>query len=393
MKFKDFVKVTEQDTKRESILKIYQMKPKVFVEFLKDLRPFVQDGQLDLEQVQASEKVDGAAIRFGYFEGQVFLESARSGIQTDPEFFKRAFGEMYRETLRSLQDNYTDSFKNIATKYGDFKVIGEMFYLANADIDEDGTVTFIATKYNANSFGDVGSMVMFDETVLRNNQFILTGSYKIRDEVAKLSNKDWTFIKTSKIKLSGNLKLTYTIGAEELEDLLNNPDNLLKPENTELAKDIQDRFVKTLEQAINERGSVFGLDTSTVEGIVLNIKDKMVGASNPEWSRLKKELFKTREDIETLKKDWLKSVTGGVTRNKIASLLANNEEQISRKFMSTVEKFRQDVLDVVDEFEKNKGNLPKNVAKSQRLFIDDFLEKLKRMNNDDVETFKQFVGI
>jgi hypothetical protein len=394
MKFKQFLKLNEGiDTKRSSLEKIQQMTGKKFVEFLTKIKPYIDKGKIDFDKLNVTEKVDGQSFRLSYYKGNIGAESSYSGLQTDPNYFKKPFGTPFKRVLEYSQKKLNNFLSKIAKKYGDYKVCGELLYIEDkiANDDGDGTVTIVATKYDLKKLGKIATFIMFNEMKWdeTNNTFIKSSSNKIINELTKLSNNDIKFVSTDTIKWSGKMDIEYNMSSEKIENILDNPDILLK--DRELLKKVQEEFVNAFQKIIKSKGSVFGVSSSVVEGIVLDIEDfGLVGASNPEWGLLKKIIFRYEIILDNLQKEFFKDLCGFLTKKKLKEYMEKNPNDLSEKLSKVLPIYKQKVKEVESKYKADKSDIPKSMIKSKDESLEYYFHRIQKIK--DIKTLSQYIN-
>jgi hypothetical protein len=383
MNFKTFYHLKENKLSnvRQPMLKINQMNPKQFVAFLTTLREHVKGGQLDLGNIDVTEKIDGMSLKIAYHDGKVKMESAHSGLKEKPSEFKGAFSKPFVTTFTHLNKNFKKKIGDIAKKHGDFKVQGEYLYTQDAPIDADGTVTFIATKYDPKKLGSLGTFVifnvyMFDEESGTFIPALTDQHHAILKAFSKLSTKELKFFKKTDIKWSGSLNLTYSIDNDRLEDILSDPSFLSDKKNKEVFETVRAQIDEVFQRAVEQRGSVLGIPSSVVEGIVLKFADgSSIGAQNPEWKKLKNELFDIPDRINDAVKNFTQKLTGYRAKKKVLEILndPSKRDEINDKYNSMIgAKFSREISTIANDWQRIRdgGELPKNIIATQGCFIE-----------------------
>jgi hypothetical protein len=152
------------DTPREAMTKIHQLTGKDLRVFLKNFVNGVNSSSL---LVKTTPKIDGYPFRVAWLGGKVMMELSYSGL-LDKEGVEAITGKGVFPHERKCYD-YVESHQN--KKMADFakslgldgvKLVGEL--LANGDefADEDGTITYVGTTYDATKLGKNGSLVIID---------------------------------------------------------------------------------------------------------------------------------------------------------------------------------------------------------------------------------------
>lgn len=168
-----------ESTKRQGIYHLYnpgnsmefpQIKFLDLVEYLKDLGKLENGKNFTIQ-----EKSDGAAFRMGIDdEGKFFIEQSYSGPIYDTDFIRAKYtqqsgrinrlGRGWYNIMKLLKsDKRTQScLSRIYKQNGPFKIIGEIFISELGYADDEGTLTFVASRYNKERLGKSATIIMFD---------------------------------------------------------------------------------------------------------------------------------------------------------------------------------------------------------------------------------------
>lgn len=387
------------DTKRRSMVKITQMNPKQFIEFIETLKTYVKGNKFDLSSIDVTEKIDGNALRIAVMDDTLYLESSYSGMKSSPSDFGGPFGKSFSETFKFLKKNMEKDLRQIAKKYSEFKLIGEYLYTDGAPIDPDGTVTFVATKYDASKLGTFGTFVAFDLQELNEDRSAFESggknSEQILKEIKKLSNAEFTFFTKNDIKWSGHLELTYEMDEDKLSEILSSKEFLSDKANKETFENIKHQIANAFTVAFATRGSVLGIPSSTVEGIVLNFENEglLVGAQNPEWKVLKNKIFEISDRLSDAFSEFTFSWSGFKADNKIRSLLDDdaNLEKFSDIYAKNLDGFKKTINDIKKDWMKIRSRIPANVEKLQGTVNDNTIEKYLNLTTD-IRSFKTAIA-
>jgi hypothetical protein len=376
------------------MLKIKAMNKKQFVEFLSLLTPYIKNGKVDTEGIDITEKIDGSSFRLSWFEDQLWGESSYSGMKDSPSQFGGPFGTQFKETLNYCQKTYTKDFKKL---FGDtyFKLVGELLYTKDADIDDDKTVTFIATKYNPNKLGALSTFVLFNVLKYDGDQFVDTFNAKekskILNSVKKLSNGDMKFLLPTDIKWKGHVDLQYSLDNHKVGDILTHPEVLLK--DKELLESTRAAVIEAFQSAIDKFGSELGTDMSAIEGIVMNFGGKKVSVQNPKWYKLKTELWDVPDKIQSANKTFFYNLIGKKGASYVRKFIDKNglEGIDDDTYRMAVKQLRKEYDDISRQFDDLKNELPKNLAKNHKISMENSTKMLDLLDENDISTLKKFL--
>ncbi|HPM74256.1 MAG TPA: RNA ligase family protein [Saccharofermentans sp.] len=376
-------------TKREAMKKIHQMNDKEFIQFFKELLPYIKNGAIDLDLLRITEKIDGSSFRFAVYQGEIFGETSNSGMQKADKFS----GPMknYGEVLRYIESKFGKKLLELHKKYGDFKVYGELFYLDGLPIDKDGTVTFVATKYDAKKLGTFATFVIFDILLLENGKFEKVPGHPLNKEIRALSNKEFTVLENNvDFRWNGSIPLFYEVDDKTMKKVVTNVDALDHEELESLRDKVNEAFVKYA----NEKGSLFGVKDSKVEGLVLHTIGGLVGIQNPEWKYVKEEYFKISGMLEERQKKFMADVTGYKARKFALKYVMDNktEDKLLKTFAKHLDQYQKDINKIIDQWEQQKANVPSPLKDNQSAFIAAEAAKLNNMDKDKINTLIAYFG-
>ena len=405
MKFEYLKKLFEAteglSNKRQSLLKIKQMTNKDFIKFLKSIGKYIKDGKIDSSSFSVTEKIDGMSFRVAWYENKIWGESSYSGMIDSPAKFNGLFSVPFKETLAYIQKKYQKYFEK---EFPDvqFKLVGELLYMKDAELDKDETVTFIATKYNPKKLGTIATYVVFDALIYneKTKSFEPSHDKKLKTEIInkfqKNSDNNFKVLTPKQIKWNGHVDLTYNLTTKEIANIMKSPEDLLSDQ--EKLEKIKSAFILSFQNALDDAGSVLGTDSSVIEGIVMDIGGEgLVGFQNPEWYKLKNELWNVAEEFNEADKKFFFELIGKKTKASINKFVKENHGKFTDEFIErykrAVPEMKKEYKEVVKRFEANKDSLPKNLANSFQVSSDARLEQLKNLDINNVDTLKQYLRI
>ena len=395
--FKQFYFLTEAKdalaTPREGLVKIRQLTPKKFVDFLEVFKKHLKGTKLDLDSLDVNEKVDGSSLRIAMHEGTLKLESSYSGMIDSPSGFKGPWAKPFKETFIFWKKNFEKDLRKIADKYGDFKINGELFFTKDAPIDRDGTITFVATKYDASKLGTSGTTVIFDILGLSNNGTAWSPvdqkvSNSIIKELKKLSNPAWKIIyNKTDLKWSGEVDLTYKVDSETLEKVFKDPSILLDKDKRDFFESFRDGLAAALDRELEKRGSVLGVPDSVVEGIVFNFDNFLISAQNKQWKVLKNEIYGTPGAIGEELKKFFRGIIGFATKKKFLQIVDSADmSDLQDKYSKELDGFKTRIREIKENYLETKDSLPKNFVYQQDAYIQKQFAVFLNLS-DDIQSF------
>lgn len=302
-----------------------------FLEIFKELLPYVQSGEIDLDSVKSVdmvEKMDSSFIHFGINPaGKFFMESSNSGEVTADDYqqrFSHTFMADYKAAFASLLENklLQTTLQKIFKKVGAIRYDAELFPVLTHTGDESGYITFVATRYDKAKFGTKGAFVVFKSWIKDENaqwtrpepkkNIALIGAIEAADSA------EWRIYTNEKhAKLSGVVQLkalnvdkmlsTPEAIDEAIEVLSARGNTTIKAHLKNVIGDLKEKLQGVLDKYAEETSSIFSKpdSPSSIEGVVLRIKKangdifEVKGTSNA-FDTLKKQTWATRSSLSEL---------------------------------------------------------------------------------------------
>ena len=150
------------DAHRHSLIKIYQLSGNKLRTFLSSLVSSFSNGDVSLK-VKTTPKIDGNAFRIGWYDGRVYVENSGSGVIDASGEEIETFQKPQQRVAHHLLTQCTDKIFSKVESLGlsGVKVTGELLVSGDDLMDDDGTITYVGTTYNAKKLGSIGSIVLF----------------------------------------------------------------------------------------------------------------------------------------------------------------------------------------------------------------------------------------
>ena len=384
MKFNILIEALNTD--KNFILKIKAMNKKQMVEFIKKIKPFVKNGKINTTELDVTEKVDGSSVKISWFDHKINIESSYSGMVNNPNSFnKNPFGVPFAETLKYYQKTFTKQFEK---QFGDtnFKVIGELFYTKDIEVDKDGSVTFVATKYNPKMLGKIATIITFTALEYDGTSFSKPNP-KILKQFNKISDKNLTVQSIKGLKFQSEINLEVPI----LQDILKNPEKVL--DDKELLESVRqafkDSFADALKNAEQYDGDLKSIG-SVIEGIVMDLGDMQVAYQNPEWQAKHKEMWNVVELMGEYDKEFYFDIIGKRSKVSVKKYLRENG------FDKTLQnKMKTAIPVLINKYNKLtiSPDLPKNLKKGQENGLKLRMVKVNNLKSDNEYTLKDFINM
>lgn len=147
---------------RESMIKIHQLTGTALRQFLKDFTEGIGDASL---QIRTTPKIDGQAYRIAWIDGRTFMETAHSGLMDKEDINSdELIPQAEKDFFNYVDEKQGKKMISFIRKCGleGVKIIGEALFNGDGLVDDNGTITYVGTTYDAGKIGKNGSLVVFD---------------------------------------------------------------------------------------------------------------------------------------------------------------------------------------------------------------------------------------
>ena len=154
--------MTAIDTPRQAMTKIHQLTGSKLREFLSD---FIQGVNGSSLMIRTTPKIDGYPFRVAWLDGKVLMEISYSGL----------LDRQGAEATPSVHDHELNFFTYVEERQNGkmlkfvkgmgldgVKLIGELLSNGDEFADDNGTITYVGTTYDASKLGKRGSLVVID---------------------------------------------------------------------------------------------------------------------------------------------------------------------------------------------------------------------------------------
>lgn len=382
------------NTPRKALTKIHQMKPAQFVKFIKLLKSKLKGNKLDLSELNSHEKADGQAVRIIVVDGKIGLETSHSGVQFKAYKLPQS---SFQNTLKYFQKELSDELLQMEASFGmGYKLMGELFYTNDLNIiDDDGSVTFVGTKYDNAKLGKMGAVIVYDAYGIKDGQIIDLPDNK-RDELIKgfkrLANDTMQIFDFENFAWNKTLELQINYDTPDIRDIFENPDQLLEKENKQVFADFRDMIAKAFSDEITKNGSVLGVPGSTVEGIVFHIGDEEYGATNFDWKKVKANNDRYQTAFEDTIGNFYKSIFGAVQLRKLQTLVnqPDADEIYEDKWAQALPGMKFKIDKIVDDF-YNDNSLPRQVKQKFSFFLGNAYRDIQKFDST-LDSFREYLN-
>ena len=363
--------MAEIDTPRQEMTKIHQLTGTALKQFLHDFIEGVNDSSLLLK---TTPKIDGYPFRVAWLDGKVMMELSYSGLM-DKQGVESNKGVHPHE--RNFYD-YVESHHN--KKMAGFlhevglegvKLIGEL--LANGDDfkDDNGTITYVGTTYDANKLGAKGSLVVIDAKGLtKERTFDLDDEQRkkvINFACSELSDSNASYLDIG--KFAQEVELTASDFSKEVVEAFNtaNIDKMKKQEAEELRDKINAALTDIMKRKF-KNPDIMPEGDGSLEGVAFELKGKLYGIHYQSWKDIRNGYFSEIDEMKDFTKLFLARVTDSPDR---ASLV-----QMVNKVRQEPEKYQDKYAELLPKFIERAQELVKNAE--TRTDLPKFIDKLSK---------------
>ena len=371
------------DTPRHALIKIHQLTGTKLKTFIRDLKNDLDSSSLI---IKTTPKVDGNAIRIAWINDEVFIENSNSGLMGKDEIENQNLPPHIKNFYNHLlkQDNNI-VFKEIK-KYGlsGIKLIGELLANDESFVDDDGTITYIGTSYDASKLGKNGSVVIFDIKGANDDNLSdldSTTEKTIIDFIcsSKYSNSQISYfdvnnfaqeIELNKSDFSPELireidtiNLTSKFSAEQTDRLKNQLNN-------DLTKVFKSKF---------KNPSIMKDDDKSIEGVAFELNGNLYGINYQSWKDIKQNNLKSVIEIQDFVKNFLAKIAGmseNSNINTIVKELRNNIDKYQPIYKSQYKDFLRQRHEIIDNL-NNDTKIPKFVKSFGQYRADSLIKKFE----------------
>lgn len=370
------------NTPEEPITEIHQMSVKQFVDFINALKYHLNGTKLNLKDLNAVERVDGFNTRMLINGGQIKIESANPDIDN---IVQNHLG-------KSKLNDFIEIAKNNRTYYS---ITGELFYLGDEKyIDPDGSVTFVATKYDGKKLGKIATFVIFDIKGIKGGSFYeLSPSAKqnIINQVLELSDVNFKIYSPEDFTWDREIDIDLNYNTAILKKVFETPEILLDIDNRKLFVTIRSLVADAFSREISKQGSVIGLTDTEVKGIIFEIEGNKYGAMNFSWKESKNKIHRFSIVLDEIINGLFQSIFGCHNNIKIRSLLNEPDANIryTIPWRKELPKAQEKIKKLIKEIQSVQ-DIPRAILRKQMPYIINKAEQFLSLTRDLV-SLKQFL--
>lgn len=307
--------MSELDTPREAMVKIHQLTGTQLRTFLQDFIDGVNNSSL---MIKTTPKIDGYPFRVAWIDGKVCMELSYSGL-LDKEGVESLTGKGVFKHERNFYDYVEENHKNkmfsFLKKVGidGVKLIGEL--LANGDDfkDDNGTVTYVGTTYDADKLGSNGSLVIIDaKGMTKEKAFDLDDETKkkvIEFACSQLSDSSASYFDINQFAQQIEIDIS-DFPQEVVDGLRNVPPSKMKKEQADQMKMMINASMTEIMKKKFKNPDIMKADDGSLEGVAFELNGKLYGIHYQSWKDIRNGYFKDIDEMADFVKNFLADVTG-----------------------------------------------------------------------------------
>ena len=363
------------DTPRQSMTKIHQLTGTDLRRFLADFQAASNDSSL---LIRTTPKIDGYPFRVAWMDGKVMMELSYSGLM-DKQGVESNKGvhpheRNFYDYVEEHQNKPMADFLNIIGLDG-VKLIGEL--LANGDefADDNGTITYVGTTYDATKLGKNGSLVVIDVKGMTKDKTIDLDDEtkkKVLDfACGKLSDDNASYFDIN--QFAQEVDISESDFPKELMDALRNanPEKMKKQEAESLRDQINAAMTDIMKKKF-KNPDIMRADDGSLEGVAFELRGKLYGIHYQSWKDIRNGYFSDIDEMKDFTKIFIAQVTGQSEKGslvKMVNAIRQNPDEYQEKYQELLPKFikrsqeliknaqdRTDLPKFIDKISKNRAN-------------------------------------
>lgn len=386
--------VSDLDTEKASMKKIHQLQGTQLRNFLSDFINGFKEGKI---LIPTTPKIDGSAFRIGWCDGNVFVENSRSGLLNAGSKTLQ-IPISHRNVAKCVNKQGTDKIFSKISSMGlsGVKVIGEL--LSNSDniVDDDGSITYVGSSYDASKLGKVGSLVVFSAQEMTKESLKDMDKDKQQEFINFLSDEisDSQFSYFNLQRFAQQVSLEYDMFPRELMDELKSTDP--SEMGKQQAESLRDRINSTLTEMYKTQFKSPDIMSNgdTLEGVVLELNGNTYGIHYDSWKEIKNKNLGLSTDIDDLFKRMvgeLVDMSPNVGMGKMFAKLRQNKDMYQDKYKELLPKFKGMIEDI-----RKRGQDMSGMSKYARELTKGKYERFLRIVDDvpltdDIDSLIQLV--
>lgn len=383
------------DTNRTSMLKIESMPTHAFLQFLREFLMYIdENGNLDLNRIEITEKIDGQAFRILTLDRNIYFESSYSGIQ-------EAENVPMSDAAIFIRDNYSKKIISI----GDYKFIGELLWISDIE-DKNEYFTPCAASYIKRKLGLHGGFVILNILKVDNNKLVQTSIEEfnvLSNRLIECSDTNFKFIPYDNIKLNQTIK--FNLNVKQLLTLLESPqfnkDRYISknPEDAAILQQIEEiraNIIEQFHQNVDKISSVLTQAGKSGEGWALKFLDlnKIYGIFNKNYKERKNIIWRYSIEFETIYKQMFLDILG-TTVISFRKKYMEDQTYIQKRikyFNMLFPDYLKQLTDIYNSFNTELHNkntdIPSDTGKIQISMMRNKIDKLNQ-----IYSFQDFINI
>jgi cytidyltransferase-like protein len=383
--------VSALDTPRKPLTKIHQLTGT-------PLRTFIADFKNGLESasfvIKVTPKIDGHPFRVAWIDGNAFVETGYSGLMGKDELSISNAGDHVKRFFNYIDKQDKTSLFAELKKYNltGVKIVGEL--LANSsELQDNGTITYVGTTYDATKLGKFGSVVIIEikgATMDSLENLDETTATKLKTFLAsKFSNDDVSYFDID--QFAQKILLKREDFPQDLIEKLDSISNASKVKKAE-AEEIRDQINIALTEIFKSRfenPDIMPKDDKSLEGVAFELNGNLYGIHYQSWKDIRHSYYADIDEVKEFVQRFLARMIGKPETTLLGSLISeirSNIETYQPMWEKSYKEFLKQKNELIDRVLANKS-LPKFVQQVGQHRIEELLNKFKDEDiNSDINS-------
>ena len=384
------------DSPREALTKIHQLTGSKLKDFLQDFKDGLDDSSL---LIKTTPKIDGHPFRVAWIDDKAYIETSYSGLMGAEEIKNQHIPKHEQQFFDYInKQDKTALFKELK-RYNltGIKILGELLANGKDFADDNGTITYVGTTYDATKLGKLGSVVVIDikgATLEELTDLKPDVKKKIIDFLAlKFSDKNASYFDIN--QFAQDIDISEEDFPSELVSTIK--DNDISSMKSSVANDVKMQINAALTDIFKDKfknPSIMKKDDKSLEGVAFELNGKLYGVHYQSWKDIRQGYYKDIDEIKDFVKIFLAKLTDMTPMTPISKMVNTIRADLptyQAKYKKMYKKFLSRRKELVDKMMSDK-TLPKFVRSVGQDRAKTLLSKFKDADiTDDVNSLLNII--
>ena len=360
--------MSEIDTPRQAMTKIHQLTGKQLRQFLHDFISGVNDSTLVLK---TTPKIDGYPFRVAWLDGKVLMEISYSGLLDRQG--AEATPQVHDHELNFftyVEENQNEKMAKFVKGLGldGVKLVGELLSNGDEFADDDGTITYVGTTYDAKKLGRRGSLVIIDvKGMTKEKAFDLDPDKKkkiVDFACSELSDANASYFDINKFAQEVELK-AQDFGDDVVETFNTADIDKMKKQEAEELRDKINAALTDIMKRKFKNPDIMPADDGSLEGVAFELNGRLYGIHYQSWKDIRNGYFSEIDEMTDFTKRFLSAVTGKSEKGSLVAMV-NAIRQNPKEYQAKYEELLPKYIDRAQELAthaKGRTDLPRFIDK------------------------------